>query len=36
MIQVNLQDRNRLTDSEKELIVAREEGWGKGQLGSLK
>ena len=31
MIQINLQNRNRLTDLESELMVAR----GKGQLGSL-
>ena len=31
MIQINLQNRERLTDLENELMVAR----GKGQLGSL-
>ena len=30
-----LQNRNRLTDLEKEFMVARGKGWGKGQLGSL-
>ena len=29
MIQINLQNRKRLTDLENELVVA----WGKGQLG---
>ena len=31
MIQINLlQNRNRLTDLENELVVSREEGWGEG------
>ena len=34
MIQINLQNRSTLLDLENKL-VAREEGWGKGQLGNL-
>ena len=35
MIQMNLLNRNRLTELDHELMVAREKEWGKGQLGSL-
>ena len=31
-----LQNRNWLTDLENELMITWGEGWGKGQLGSLR
>ena len=32
---MKLQNRNRLTDLEKELVIAGGEDWGRGELGSL-